>query len=265
MKRSEEIQREIDETRARIDHDVQALQDKMKMNTNPAYLAEEEPTKLALLVGGVLLLLILLFRPRRKNEASKRSKGQAKSERVENVSWMDDDMRDVMVSLLTAQGLRWLQEQAGEPASRSVESAAATVDEKGSKVRSNVTSAVEEVVSSLDQVRQRVGKASGEAASTVADKGGTVAQKGKRVASKAGTAASDAASAFVDKASTVASDAKSVVADHAHTVGVKSGWVEPTFSEKVAASVENLVDALRPSPPTAREKSPPKPRMCGQA
>lgn len=171
---SDEIQGEINETRARIDQDIDALQHKIKRSTDLSSYADNN---LVPLVGGALLLGLLIaaifIRNRDEDEPplppkkSQRRKVARMVRQAEDEGLIDENARKLLIGLLTTQGINWLRQQAeGEARKRAdvaqdrVESARESASERAQATRESVEekvhSAREEIADRFDATRDRV-------------------------------------------------------------------------------------------------------------
>jgi ElaB/YqjD/DUF883 family membrane-anchored ribosome-binding protein len=169
---SDEIREEIAQTRNRIDQDIDALQEKIKRTTDPRSYTERH---LLPLIGGALglgLLIAAIFVRRREEEMPPLPPKKSRRRKVANVvqnahdeGLIDEEARRVLISLLTAQGLKWLREYIEE------ESRKATADarQQGAEARLRAEASLHRAADRVSEEAQRAEARASELGHNVTD------------------------------------------------------------------------------------------------
>lgn len=157
---SEEIRREIEETRARIDQDIDALQGKFRRTTDiSTYAGGESLPLIAALVAGVGLIVALVVgrrrdEPPRPPADSRRGEVAALLDRAEDEGLLNDEARKVLIGLLTTQGARWLQEYLAQQGSETLSAGRDRVERAADEAGDAVAAAAERARERASDVRQ---------------------------------------------------------------------------------------------------------------
>lgn len=108
MPTSDELKEEIAQTRARIDQDIEALQSKLRQDVSPTTVVERYKMPLvAGAVGAASALALLFWRSRDEEEEELYAAPTVVT--APPLHLEDEEARRLLITLLTAQGLRWLQ------------------------------------------------------------------------------------------------------------------------------------------------------------
>lgn len=196
---SEEIRREIEETRARIDQDIDALQGKLRRTTDiSTYTGGESLPLVAAIVAGIGLIVALAIgrrrdEPPRPPASSRRGDVAALLDRAEDEGLLNDEARKILIGLLTTQGARWLQEYLAQQGSE-------TLAAGRERVERATADASEAVADAAHGARERASEARERGAERV----GTITEAVPTLSNGAGSAIESAKESLVDRAADVA-------------------------------------------------------------
>jgi hypothetical protein len=234
---SDEIREEIAETRARIDQDIDALQSKLKQTTDPLERLQEMPL-IPLVVGaiGVGVLAAALLVRRRPNEPPLPPRGTHRRklarvlETAEEEGLLTEEARRVLISLLTAQGLKWLNEYMQTEGQKLREQALQATSDAANAANASLAQATAQANRGLEELEKRAADVSAAVTDVVGTGRGVVTDA--RV--QADLVAGDARDAAASTAESLEAGQKSVQRQ-AERVG-----------EELAATPARVEDAVRP-------------------
>jgi hypothetical protein len=234
---SDEIREEIAETRARIDQDIDALQSKLKQTTDPLQRLQEMPL-IPLVVGaiGVGVLAAALLVRRRPDEPPLPPRGTHRRklarvlETAEEEGLLTEEARRVLISLLTAQGLKWLNEYMQAEGQKLREQALQATSDAAHAANESLAQATAQANRGLEHLERRAVDISDAVTGAV----GTGHHMATNAGAQAGVVAGEARDAAASTASTLEAGRDSVQRQ-AEQVG-----------EELAATPTRVEDAVRP-------------------